>query len=190
MTCNLLIKRSNMTYKNMFIISIFTFTLAVILTIPVTSAKSKPFDTRIALAKNQPMPLVIGEKKTEITSGIAKADMDRLNQSPDPEIIKSYIKTIAPEYGIDWKLVYAIGYHESGNYRSNLAQSNNNYFGRKATSGGYANWSTPEEGLKDQCRYIRERYYDRGMNTPASINPVYAEDMSWCIAVSSVMNTL
>jgi len=177
------IKIAILTAKVLFVIAIFTV-------IPVGTAKNKIFDTRIALDKNQPFPLTIHDKKTVITSGIAKADMDRLNQNPNPEIIKSFIQSTATDYGVDWKLVYAIGYHESGNYNSSLARSNNNYFGRKAGAGGYASWSTPEEGIRNQCEYIRDHYYSQGLTTPAAINPIYAEDGSWCIAVQSVMNTL
>lgn len=169
-----------------------TFVLAaVILTsTSVVSAKTKQFDSLITFDKGNINPLTIGEKKTEIVVGISREDMNQFNQNPDPDSIKKFMSEIASDYGVDWKLVYAIGYHESGNYNSALARSNNNYFGRKAAGGGYASWSTPEEGIRNQFEYIKSRYFDRGMTTPATINPVYAEDSGWHYKVESVMATL
>ena len=175
-----------MTIKNIIYLTAIIFTLSLV---PV-SAKEKQVDTRIVLDKNSTKLLVVENPKTEVITGISKDSMDELNNNPNPELIKQYICSIAPEYGVDWKLVYAIGYHESGNYNSSLAQRNNNYFGRKASSGGYASWATPEEGIRNQVEYIKNMYYSRGLTTPEAINPIYAEDGSWCIAINRVMNSL
>lgn len=174
---------------------LFNFTkialvVAIFTLIPVGTAKSKTLETRISFNTTKANPLVLNDKKVEIVDGISNEDMARLNSNPDPEMIKLYMKSIADQYNVDWKLVYAIGYHESGNYNSSLAQRNNNYFGRKASSGGYASWATPEEGIQNQFAYLNDKYFARGLNTPAKINPVYAEDSSWQFAVQSVMNTL
>lgn len=172
--------------KEITLASLFIASIAIA---AATYANSK-FDSRITLNKNSAYPLAINNPKTEIVIGISKDSIDQLNQNPNPELIKQYICTIAPEYGVDWKLVYAIGYHESGNYNSALARNNNNYFGRKASSAGYASWSTPEEGIRNQFEYIKEHYYNRGLTTPEAINPIYAEDGSWCVAINSVINSL
>jgi len=162
----------------------------VFMLVPMGNAKNATFDSRVVLNADNINPLSLETAKTQIQPGIAKDDIDRLNQTADPELVKKLMQEIAPEYGIDWKLVYAIGYHESGNYSSSLARRNNNFFGRKSTSSGYASWSTPEEGIRNQFEYLKTRYFDRGLSTPESINPVYAEDGSWKYAVRSVMNTL
>lgn len=156
----------------------------------IAQAKEQKFESQLSFNKTNTNPLTIESKKTEIVIGVSQEDMDQFNQNPDPEKIKKFMHAIAPEYGVDWKLVYAIGYHESGNYNSSLAQRNNNYFGRKANSSGYASWATPEEGIRNQFVYLKTRYFDRGMTTPATINPVYAEDGSWRYAVESVIATL
>jgi hypothetical protein len=176
--------------NNLKEIAISAIVIGAILITPIGTVKNKVFQSRIILTNNPVNMLTVAKAKTEVITGISKNDMDSLNQNPTPELIKQYMCTIAPEYGVDWKLVYAIGYHESGNYNSSLAQRNNNYFGRKATSGTYASWSTPEEGIRNQFDYIKDHYYNRGLITPAAINPIYAEDSSWSYAVSSVMNTL
>ena len=168
----------------------FTPVIAIFALIPMGTAKNEVFNSRISLNTNSQISLVITEPKTELQPGIAKADIDRLNETADPELVKKFMQEIAPAYGVDWRLVYAIGYHESGNYSSSLARRNNNFFGRKASSAGYAAWSTPEEGIRNQFEYLKTRYFDRGLTTPETINPVYAEDGSWKYAVRSVMNTL
>jgi flagellum-specific peptidoglycan hydrolase FlgJ len=158
----------------------------------VKQAKAEQLKNPIVITFNKGSidPLQTAPKKTEIIIGISNDQMDEFNQNPTPDKIKQFMQTIASEYGVDWKLVYAIGYHESGNYGSSLAQRNNNYFGRKANSSGYASWATPEDGIRNQFVYLKTRYFDRGMDTPAKINPVYAEDSSWQVAVTSVMNSL
>lgn len=178
-----------MTIKNLFTSTLALAATLIIIT-SVAQAKNQQLNTQISFEKGKINPLVLMPKKTEIVIGISRADMDEFNRNPEPEKIKQFMCSIAPEYGIDWKLVYAIGYHESGNYNSSLAERNNNFFGRKASSGGYASWSTPEEGIRNQFEYLKNRYIDRGMDTPAKINPVYAEDNSWQFAIERVMNTL
>jgi hypothetical protein len=165
-------------------------TIAFILSITLTYAKDKNYQTRIRFDKENPNMLVLEDNQVELHPGLSKDQLNELNMAYDPEMIKVYMQEIANEYGVDWKLVYAIGYHESGNYNSALARSNNNFFGRKAKSGGYASWSTPEEGIRDQFGYLKERYFDRGLDTPAKINPVYAEDSGWHYKVESVMASL
>jgi hypothetical protein len=171
-------------------LTLLTFVAIILSVSPISTAKAEGYTSRVVFTKNIYSPVATAEPKTEVITGISKNNMDQLNNNPNPEVIKQFMCTIAPEYGVDWKLVYAIGYHESGNYHSSLAQRNNNYFGRKAKSGGYASWSTPEQAIRNQFEYIKNNYYSRGLTTPAAINPIYAEDSSWCYAVSSVISTL
>lgn len=155
--------------------------------IPVTSQSfERPvYDTRIQFNGSEHI-LSLPEKRVEVYSAGSREDLNNL----EPEAIKGLIKYLGEQYGVDWRLVYAIGYHESGNFNSSLARRQYNFFGRKAGSGGYASWGTPEEAIRNQFEYLKTRYFDRGMDTPAEINPVYAEDMSWHYAVESVMNQL
>lgn len=151
-----------------------------------TPEKRETYETQIKLNTETPQVLTLPEKKVEVYSAGSREDIANGN----PEAIKGLMKFYGEKYGVDWKLVYAIGYHESGNYTSSLARSQNNYFGRKASSGGYASWSTPEEGIENQFVYLKTRYFDRGMDTPAEINPVYAEDSGWHYKVESVMASI
>lgn len=133
-------------------------------------------------------PIALAEPKTEIKPGLARSDMDKLNNDKDPEAIKAYIQEKAADYNIDWKLVYAIGAYESGYFKSNLAQSQNNFFGRKATSTTWMSWNTPQEGIDNQFEYLKTRYIDKGMDTPAEMNHVYCEGNTWQYKVQTIMD--
>jgi len=155
----------------------------------VANGQNAAYETQISFDKNEMNPLVLKDKKVEIVAGLSNEDKVKLDNR-DPEAIKILMQSLSPEYGVDWKLVYAIGYHESANFNSYLAESKNNFFGRKAVGGGYAQWSSAEEGIRNEFEYLKRRYFDIGLNTPAKINPVYAEDPKWHIKVETVMNKL
>lgn len=159
---------------------------AIMLVVPFANLmpQKENYETKIQLNTENAQPLSLPEKKVEITSAGSTADVNNL----DPEAVKNIMKAYGQKYGVDWKLVYAIGYHESGNYKSALARNNNNFFGRKASGGGYASWNTPQEGIENEFVYLKTRYIEKGMDTPAKINVVYAEDMSWHFAVEQVMS--
>lgn len=159
--------------------------LAVLIPFSGQTNDHQKYETRIRFQQTA-QPLTLKEKKVEVFSAGSREDLNNL----EPEAIKGMMQAIAPEYGIDWRLVYAIGYHESGNYTSSLARRQYNFFGRKANASGYAAWGSPEEAIRNQFEYLKTRYFDRGLTTPASINRVYAEDMSWHYKVESVMNAL
>ena len=71
-------------------------------------------ETRIKFVQNSPTPLVLEDKKVNIVSVGSREDLNNL----DPEAIKGLMIAYSEKYDVDWKLVYAIGYHESGNYQS------------------------------------------------------------------------
>lgn len=171
-------------------ITLTVFVIATVVILPINTVQNKVYASQITFNKHSAYPLSIVQPKTEVITGISYNDINQLNQNPNPESIKKFMCAVAPSFGVDWKLVYAIGYHESGNFTSSLARSHNNYFGRKAAGGGYASWSTPQDAILNQFAYIKNMYYSRGLTTPAAINPIYAEDSSWRYAVQSVMNTL
>jgi len=148
------------------------------------------YTPNIALDKNQANLLAINPRITEIKPGLAKADIDKLNVEHDPEAIKAYIQETAQKYDVDWKLVYAIGAYESGNYQSSLAQRNNNFFGRKATSSTWMQFDTAQEGIDNQFEYLKTRYIDQGLDTPEEMNHIYCEGDTWKYKVRSIMNSV
>lgn len=146
--------------------------------------------TAVKLDTNNPFVLSEPDKTVKISAGISQYDLERRGLAYDPEEIKLLIQEIAPEYGVDWRLVYAIGYLESGNFNSSLARRQNNFFGRKASSGVYASWPDVETAIRNQFEYLNIRYLARGMDTPYEMNHVYAESPTWGAKVTGIMNSL
>jgi hypothetical protein len=173
---------------------IFSFVFAVfsllVLFAPIESAKAYDSGSLIAFDHNQYFPFSLMAKKTEVDPGISQVDMNKVNIDHDPEAIKAYMQQIAPEYGVDWKLVYAIGAYESGHYKSNLAKYNNNFFGRKATSTTWMRYDSAEEGIRNQFVYIKERYINKGLDTPAKMNRIYCEGDTWQYKVQYIMDNI
>ena len=159
---------------------------------------SKPSDqnkydgtkTSIKLDPESVFTLTRPDKSIEIPVGRSRKDLEIIGLSHDPQEIKVMIQETAPKYGVDWRLVYAIGYLESGNFNSSLARSQNNFFGRKASSGTYATWPNTVVAIENQCEYLKTRYIDRGMDTPYEMNHVYAESDTWGAKVTGIMNSL
>jgi len=182
------LKKNSQRVRSLLMVSKILSIMFLFVFIPIgfKPMERPTFETRIQFNQASPTPLSLSPKTVEVVSAGSREDLQNL----EPEAIKGLMKVYAEEYGVDWKLVYAIGYHESGNYTSSLARRQYNFFGRKAGSGGYASWSSPEEAIQNQFEYLKTRYFDQGLNTPQEINRVYAEDSSWFLAIESVINQL
>lgn len=144
----------------------------------------------IIFDQNQLFPVVLTQNNINIQPGLATVDMNKLNVGHDPEAIKAYMQQIAPQYGVDWKLVYAIGVYESGNYNSSLARYSNNFFGRKANSTSWMSYNTAQEGIQDQFKYVKEHYINNGLDTPQKMNHIYCEGNTWQYKVQFIMDTI
>jgi len=155
-----------------------------------SQAEKSSFETNLKFNPNSPEVLVLADKEVKVTQSLSRAEVADGLDSMDREVIKAYMQDLGQQYGVDWRLVYAIGYLESGNYNSSLARNQYNFFGRKATSGSYATWSSPEEAIQNQFEYLKTRYIDRGMETPYEMNRVYAEGNTWGANVTGIMNSL
>jgi hypothetical protein len=138
----------------------------------------------------QPLPIILTNNQIQIIPGLAQADMDKVNVDHDPEAIKTFMQQIAPEYGVDWKLIYAIGVYESGNYGSSLARNNNNFFGRKESSTTWRSYDSAEDGIRDEFTYVKKNYIDNGLDTPAKMNHIYCVGSDWKYKVQFIMDTV
>lgn len=164
--------------------------LLVLIPFVQSRAEKSSFETNIKFDPNSPEILVLADKQVKVTQSLSRAEVADGLDNIDREIIKSYMQDLGREYGVDWRLVYAIGYLESGNYNSSLARNQYNFFGRKASSGSYASWGSVEEAIQNQFEYLKTRYIDRGMDTPYEMNHVYAESDTWGAKVTGIMNSL
>jgi len=155
-----------------------------------SQGEKSDFQTNLKFNPNSPQILVLADKEVKVTQSLSRAEVADGLDNMDREVIKAYMQDLGQQYGVDWRLVYAIGYLESGNYNSSLARNRYNFFGRKASSGTYASWSSPEEAIRNQFEYLKTRYLDYGMETPYEMNRVYAEGNTWGANVTGIMNSL
>lgn len=168
-------------------ISVFIIIFSVFTGIAYASDSTVKPVSNIVFDNNQLFPLRLNDKKVNIELGLANIDMEKLNNERDPEAIKAYIQQLGNEYNVDWKLIYAIGVYESGNFKSSLAVNNNNFFGRKATSTTWRSWNTPDEAIRDQFDYVKTHYIDQGLDTPAKMNHIYCEGTTWQNKIQFIM---
>ncbi len=164
--------------------------VALLLVIPMGLVKPQHYESKITLTDKSENPIALAEKTISVISVPSRDEVEDASFGLDPEAIKALMQEIGTEYNIDWKFVYAIGYLESGNYSSHLARNQFNFFGRKANSSSWMSYSDPEEAIRNQYDYLQTRYFDRGLDTPYEIGPIYCEGNTWAGKVTTIMNTL
>jgi beta-N-acetylglucosaminidase len=117
-------------------------------------------------------------------------------QTNDIDLLENHIDAFfeaGKEYGVDPYLMLAIADLESV-FGKRIPYGSYNPFGRTcgkeyrcvfatdATTkkelrwNAYENWNS---AIFDEAKYLRTRYYDRGLDTPYKINTIYAEDKLW-----------
>ena len=93
----------------------------------------------------------------------------------------------ADRYQIDWKLVPAITGVES-TFGKRIPFNSYNAYGWANGAYYFESW---EQSIDHVSRVLREKYYDRGLDTPQKINPVYAPPSQvWAGKVCFFMNKL
>lgn len=121
-----------------------------------------------------------------------------------PESLNNYIAVFfkaGEQYKVDAYLMLAIADLESV-FGLKIPYNSYNPFGRTcgreyqcvtakdASSENIIYWnkySGWEESIYDEAKYLRERYYDKGLDTPCKIGKVYATDPYWCSKVMKLM---
>lgn len=93
----------------------------------------------------------------------------------------------ADEYQIDWKLVPAITGVES-TFGKQIPFNSYNAYGWNNGNYRFQSW---EDSIKTVSQALKEKYYNRGLDTPYKIGPVYAPPSStWAGKVSRFMNEI
>jgi hypothetical protein len=93
----------------------------------------------------------------------------------------------ADEYQIDWKLLPAITGVESTFGKQIPAYSYNAY----GWSNGTYQFQSWEQSIDHVSRYLKEKYIDRGLNTPYKMGPVYAPpSKTWAGKVAYFMEQI
>jgi len=93
----------------------------------------------------------------------------------------------ADDYNIDWRLLPAISGIES-NFGKHLISGSFNAYG---WDGGYYRFTDWPRSIQLMSQFLRERYYDRGLDNPPKIGPVYAPPaLNWGARVNSIMKQI
>ena len=97
------------------------------------------------------------------------------------------------ELGVDPYMVTAIMLQETGCKWtcSQLVKACNNVGGQKGSGcGSYSYFNTLDEGIEAMISNIYYNYYTKGMTTPETINPVYAESQTWSYNVNRYIDEI
>lgn len=105
------------------------------------------------------------------------------------ELVASY----SLEKGVDPYLATAIILLETGcNSRcSKMVNNCNNVGGQKGSGcGAYAAFPTLDDGIRAFVDNLYKNYYRRGLTTPETIGPKYAESSTWSMKVNNYINKI
>lgn len=153
-------------------------------------------EVKPVVEEKQPEPVVAKAETTEeivfdnLTMNQLIAKLNRTlksNLSGTGNLFAKY--TI--ELGIDPYLATAIVLHETGcNYSCSAAVRNKNNVGGMMGKGGLISFNSLEEGIKAFVVNLKEKYYDKGLNTPELINPKYAANPNWHVKINSYIEKI
>ncbi len=106
--------------------------------------------------------------------------------SPLAEYAENFIES-ADKYGLDWKLVPAIAGVES-TFGKNIPAGSFNAYGWANGAFYFESW---EQSIDLVSETLKEKYIDRGLDTPYKMGPVYAPpSKTWAYKVIYFMNKL
>ncbi|MBU3956993.1 glucosaminidase domain-containing protein [Patescibacteria group bacterium] len=106
--------------------------------------------------------------------------------SPLAEYADEFVET-ADKYGLDWKLVPAITGVES-TFGKQIPAGSYNAYGWANGAFYFQSW---EQSIDLVSQTLKEKYINRGLNTPYKMGPVYAPpSKTWAWKVTSFMNKL
>lgn len=95
--------------------------------------------------------------------------------------------------GVDPYLATAIMIHETGRGTSTMARQCNNVAGQKGSPscmGSYKGYATIDDGIRGAIDNLYNNYYARGLNTPETIGPKYAESGTWVSMINGYINSI
>lgn len=98
------------------------------------------------------------------------------------------ILSLSDEYGVDYRLVVAIGQQES-NLCKKIPENSYNCWGYGIHSKGTLRFESYEEALRSYVKYLREKYFDKGYDTVEKIMSKYCphSNGSWAYGVNQFM---
>lgn len=153
-------------------------------------------EVKPVVEEKQPEPVVA---KAETTEAIVydNLTMNQLTQKLDRTLKSNLSGTgnlfakYTIENGVDPYLATAIVLHETGcNYSCSAAVRNKNNVGGMMGNGGLIRFNSLEEGIRAFVVNLKEKYYDKGLNTPELINKKYAANPNWHVKINSYIDKI
>lgn len=143
-----------------------------IITIDKTEAKNGNIEF-IAMTTPQ-------EENSELAIAIENDKIEEQNEVIEENIctltgIECQIYNKAKEYNMTDNqayLIIAISKHETGNWTSSAFKNKNNFGGLMGTN-GLKVYDTQNDGLDAFVKLLKNRYFDKGLNTIEKIQPIY-----------------
>lgn len=141
-------------------------------------------------------PPTLGNEGFSIQTGDARPLLVEkflhMNRSP-MEGLGAYFVEMADKYGVDWRLVPAIGFQES-NLGKKIPKGSYNAFGWAIYTGKLsgAEFDSWQHAIETVTRGIATQYYSRGLKSPQQIQTRYAPDSngSWADGIQFAMYDL
>ena len=125
-------------------------------------------------------PIQLDNRVEKLTAFLEKYD------SPLTSYVPDFIE-MADKYQIDWKLLPAITGVES-TFGKQIPSGSYNAYGWNNGNYRFQSW---ENSIEIVSKALREKYYNRGLDNPYKIGPVYAPPSStWAGKVSRFMNEI
>jgi len=103
--------------------------------------------------------------------------------SPLVDYSSQMVKT-ADKYGLDWRLIPAISGAESS-FGKFMPKGSFNAYGWNSGAARFLSW---EQSFEKVAKVLKEKYIDRGLNTPTKIASIYCHSsVTWIKNVTSFM---
>lgn len=135
--------------------------------------------------------------RLEVFDGLTMDELSaKLNKSLGNAVLADKGNLIASyclSKGVDPYLATAIMIHETGRGTSTMARQCYNVAGQKGSPscmGSYRGYATIDDGIRGAIDNLYNNYYARGLNTPETIGPKYAESGTWVSMINGYINSI
>ena len=135
--------------------------------------------------------------RLEVFDGLTMEELSaKINKSLGNAVLAGKGNLIASyclSKGVDPYLATAIMIHETGRGTSTMARQCYNVAGQKGSPscmGSYKGYATIDDGIRGAIDNLYNNYYARGLNTPETIGPKYAESGTWVSMINGYINSI
>ena len=135
--------------------------------------------------------------RLEVFDGLTMEELSaKINRSLGNAVLAGKGNLIASyclSKGVDPYLATAIMIHETGRGTSTMARQCYNVAGQKGSPscmGSYKGYATIDDGIRGAIDNLYNNYYARGLNTPETIGPKYAESGTWVSMINGYINSI